>query len=151
MDQLADWGYLGMFISAFLAGSIVPANSELVMSAILALGLNKWWVLLVATLGNLLGGMTCYYLGYLGKMEWITKYMRIKQEKVEKMHRFLDGKGAWLAFFVFVPFIGDVIIVVFGLMKSNFLIVSVAMLAGKFLKYYVWMWLTLGVIDLFVN
>ena len=101
-----------------------------------------------ATLGNLLGGMTCYYLGYLGKMEWITKYMRVKQEKVEKVHKFLDGKGAWLAFFVFVPFVGDLIIVVFGLMRSNFLIVCIAMLFGKFLKYYVWMWLTLGVIDL---
>ncbi|MGL4293546.1 MAG: YqaA family protein [Bacteroidales bacterium] len=147
MDQLADWGYIGMFISAFLAGSIIPANSEIVMSAVLALGLNKWWVLFFATLGNLLGGMTCYYLGYLGRMEWITKYMRVKQEKVEKMHRFLEGRGAWLAFFVFVPFIGDVIIVVFGLMRSNFLIVSISMLLGKFLKYLLWMWLTIGVID----
>lgn len=149
MDQLADWGYIGMFISAFLAGSIVPANSELVMSAVLALGLNKWYVLLTATIGNLLGGMTCYYLGYLGRMEWITKYMRVKEEKVQKIHHFLEGKGAWLAFFVFVPFIGDVIIVVFGLMRSNFLIVSIAMLAGKFLKYYLWMYLSLGVIQLF--
>lgn len=149
MEQLANWGYIGMFISSFLAGSIIPANSELVMSAVLALGLNKWIVLITATIGNLLGGMTCYYLGYLGKMEWITKYMRIKEEKVIKMHRFLEGKGAWLAFFVFIPFIGDIIVVVFGLMRSNFLIVSVAMLFGKFLKYLIWMWVSLGVISLF--
>ena len=113
MDQLADWGYIGMFISAFLAGSVVPANSELVMSGLLALGYDGWLLVLFATLGNLLGGMTCYYLGYLGKMEWITKYMRVKEEKVNKMHNFLEGRGAWLAVFVFVPFIGDVIIVVF--------------------------------------
>ena len=134
MDQLADWGYIGMFISAFLAGSVVPANSELVMSGLLALGYDGWLLVLFATLGNLLGGMTCYYLGYLGKMEWITKYMRVKEEKVNKMHNFLEGRGAWLAVFVFVPFIGDVIIVVFGLMRSNFLIVSFAMLIGKFAK-----------------
>ena len=94
MDKLVDWGYFGMFLSAFLAGSIVPANSEIVLSALITVGLDKWWLLLWATLGNLLGGMTCYYLGYLGKMEWITKYMRVKQEKVEKVHKFLDGKGA---------------------------------------------------------
>ena len=149
MDQLADWGYIGMFISAFLAGSVVPANSELVMSGLLALGYDGWLLVLFATLGNLLGGMTCYYLGYLGKMEWITKYMRVKEEKVNKMHNFLEGRGAWLAVFVFVPFIGDVIIVVFGLMRSNFLIVSFAMLIGKFAKYFVWLYATKGVIHLF--
>ncbi len=148
MDQLADWGYLGMFISAFLAGSVVPANSELVMSGLLALGYDDWMLIFFATLGNLLGGMTCYYLGYLGRMEWITKYMRIKEEKVNKMHRFLEGRGAWLAVFVFVPFIGDVIIVVFGLMRSNFFIVSLAMLIGKLSKYVVWLYATKGVLHL---
>ncbi len=148
MDQLADWGYLGMFISAFLAGSVVPANSELVMSALMALNYDDWMLILFATVGNLLGGMTCYYLGYLGKMEWITKYMRVKEEKVNKMHRFLEGRGAWLAVFVFVPFIGDVIIVVFGLMRSNFFIVSLAMLIGKFSKYVVWLYVTKGVFHL---
>ncbi len=148
MDQLADWGYVGMFISAFLAGSVVPANSELVMSGLMALGYDDWMLILFATVGNLLGGMTCYYLGYLGKMEWITKYMRVKEEKVERMHRFLEGRGAWLAVFVFVPFIGDIIIVVFGLMRSNFFIVSLAMLIGKFAKYVVWLYATKGVLHL---
>ncbi len=148
MDQLADWGYVGMFISAFLAGSVVPANSELVMSGLMALGYDDWMLIFFATLGNLLGGMTCYYLGYLGRMEWITKYMRIKEEKVNKMHRFLEGRGAWLAVFVFVPFIGDVIIVVFGLMRSNFFIVSLAMLIGKLSKYVVWLYATKGVLHL---
>ncbi len=148
MDQLAEWGYLGMFISAFLAGSIVPANSELVMSALLALGYDKWPILVTATIGNLLGGMTCYYLGYLGKMEWITKYARIKESRVQQIHNFLEGRGAWLAVLVFVPFIGDAIIVVFGLMRSNFLIVSIAMGVGKLFKYLVWMYLSIGVIEL---
>ncbi|MEG1617550.1 MAG: YqaA family protein [Bacteroidales bacterium] len=149
MDNLAEWGYWGMFISAFLAGSIVPGSSEVVMSAVLALGLNKWWVLLFASVGNVLGGMTCYYLGYLGKMEWIVKYMRVKQEKVERVHNFLSGKGAWLAFFAFVPFVGDLIIVAFGLMRSNFWIVSLAMFLGKVVKYLIWMGLTYGVLELF--
>lgn len=149
MGFLEDWGYWGMFLAAFLSGSIIPGNSEVVMSAVLALGLDKWWVLTAATLGNVAGGMTCYYLGYLGKMEWVVKYMRVKQEKVERVHRFLEGRGAWLAFFVFLPFVGDLIIVVFGLMRSNFLIVTIAMTFGKLLKYVAWMWLTLGVIDLF--
>ena len=130
MDKLVDWGYFGMFLSAFLAGSIVPANSEIVLSALITVGLDKWWLLLWATLGNLLGGMTCYYLGYLGKMEWITKYMRVKQEKVEKVHKFLDGKGAWVAFFGFVPFVVHIRIRVFVWLRFKFLTLCIAILFG---------------------
>ena len=75
--------------------------------------------------------------------------MKVKPEKLAKVEKFLDGKGAWLAFLVIVPFIGDVIIVVFGLMRSNFLIVSISMTIGKLLKYVVWMYASLGVIHLF--
>ena len=41
MDKLVDWGYWGMFLSAFLAGSIIPANSEIVLSALLALEIGR--------------------------------------------------------------------------------------------------------------
>ena len=149
MDKLVDLGYWGMLISAFLAGSILPANYELIMSTLLALGLEKWKLIIFATIGNLLGGISCYYIGYLGKMSWVYKYMKIKEEKVNKIHKFLDGKGAWLAFFVFLPFVGDIMIVVFGLMRSNIFIVTLAMALGKLLKYVVWMYITVGVIDLF--
>ena len=149
MDKLIELGYWGMLLSAFLAGSIIPANSELVMSALLALGLSPWKLIIFATIGNLLGGVSCYYMGYLGKMKWVYKYMKVKPEKVEKVHHFLEGKGAWLAFFVFLPFVGDIMIVVFGLMRSNIVIVTIAMAIGKLLKYIVWMYITVGVIDLF--
>lgn len=149
MEDLAHLGYLGMFIAAFISGSIIPGNSEIVMSAVLALGLNKWWVLGAATIGNLLGGISCYYLGYLGKIEWVKKYAKVKQERIDKVHHYLEGRGAWWAFFVFLPFVGDVIIVVFGLMRSNILIVTFAMFFGKLLKYILWMYVTLGVLNIF--
>ena len=148
MDKLVDLGYWGMFLSAFLAGSIIPANSEIVLSALLALGLNEWKLILFATLGNILGGISCYYIGYLGKIEWVYKYMRVKKEKFDKIHNFLDGKGSWIAFFVFLPFVGDIMIVVFGFMRSNPIIVFVSMSLGKLLKYIVWMYFTVGIIDL---
>lgn len=149
MDTLISWGYLGMFIAAFAAGSILPGNSEVVMSALLALGSDKWLLLLFATLGNVIGGLTCYYLGYLGNREWVIKYMKVKPEKLAKVEKFLEGKGAWLAFLVVVPFIGDVIVVVFGLMRSNLLIVTISMTLGKLIKYIAWMYASLGVISMF--
>ena len=49
---LIDWGYPGLFISALLAGSIVPFSSELVMIALVKVGLSPAICVLAATLGN---------------------------------------------------------------------------------------------------
>ncbi len=76
-----DWGYWGMFLSAFIAGSIVPLSSEAVLIACVGpLHLSPWLCLLAATAGNVSGGMTCYWLGTLGNMEWIEKYAHVNHE-----------------------------------------------------------------------
>lgn len=147
MDELAMWGYPGLFFSGLLAGSIVPASSEVVLTAALMMGLDKWLCLLVLSIGNLLGGMTCYYMGYLGNMEWITKYLKIKPEKLESMRLKLDKRGTWMAAFAFIPILGNLMIVTFGLMRSNFYLVSTYMFIGKVIRYFIWMAVTLGVFE----
>ena len=91
IQLLIDWGYAGLFISALLAGSIIPFSSELVMLALVKVGLNPAICVLAATLGNTMGGMTCYYMGHLGKTDWIEKYFKVKQEKIDKMQRCLSA------------------------------------------------------------
>ena len=81
MPGLTELGLLGLFIASFLAATVVPFSSEFVFSAMVFGGFNAWSCVIVATMGNWLGGMTCYYLGRLGKIEWIEKYFRIKREK----------------------------------------------------------------------
>ena len=93
---MTDWGYWGMFISAFLAGTILPFSSEAVLGLLLIAGYDSWGCVFSATLGNWLGGVTCYYIGYLGKTEWIHTYLKIPEEKLSKMQRFLKGKGSVL-------------------------------------------------------
>ena len=73
IQLLIEWGLPGLFISALLAGSIVPFSSELVLVALVKLGLPPIACLISATLGNTVGGMTCYYMGRLGKISWIEK------------------------------------------------------------------------------
>lgn len=146
---LSEWGYIGLFIATFLAGSILPFSSEVVMSALLLAGFGLWPCVAIATAGNWLGGMSCYYIGHLGKMIWIEKYLRIKPEKLEKMQRFLQGKGALMAFFVFLPVVGDLIVVAFGLMRANVWLVGLSMLAGKLFRYYIWAVGTLGLLHIF--
>ena len=94
VQLLIDWGYVGLFISALLAGSIIPFSSEIVMVALVKVGLSPALCVLSATLGNTLGGMTCYYMGRLGRIDWIEKYFKVKREKIERMQHFLQGKGA---------------------------------------------------------
>ncbi len=140
VQLLTDWGYLGLFISALLAGSIVPFSSELVMGALVAMGLEPWLCVLAATLGNTLGGLTCYWLGRLGRIDWIEKYLGVKREKVERVQRFLQGRGALMAFFTFLPFVGEAIAVALGFMRSNLWLTTVSMFAGKLARYAAMLW-----------
>ncbi len=133
---LSEWGYLGLFIAAFLAGSIIPFSSEVVLGLLLVAGYNPWGCVAAATLGNGLGGVTCYYIGYLGKTEWIHTYLKIPSDKLEKMQRFLSGKGSFFGFFTFVPAIGDVLIVALGLLRAHPIGTLSSMFVGKFLRYY---------------
>lgn len=140
VQLFTDWGYVGLFISALLAGSIVPFSSELVMGALVAMGLEPWLCVLAATLGNTLGGLTCYWLGRLGRIDWIEKYLGVKREKVERMQRFLQGRGALMAFFAFLPFVGEAIAVALGFMRSNLWLTTVSMFAGKLARYVAMLW-----------
>ena len=149
VQLLIDWGYLGLFISALLAGSIVPFSSELVMIALVKVGLNPAMCVLSATLGNTIGGMTCYYMGRLGNVVWIEKYFKVKKEKVDKMQTFLQGKGALMGFFAFLPFVGEVIAIALGFMRSNVWLTTSSMFAGKLIRYAVMLLALQGVISMF--
>ncbi|MCD8262137.1 MAG: DedA family protein [Bacteroides sp.] len=132
---LTDWGYVGLFLSALLAGSVIPFSSELVIIGLIRLGLSPTLCVITATLGNTLGGLTCYCMGHLGKTEWIEKYLHVKKEKVERMQGFLQGRGALMAFFCFLPVVGSVIAIALGFMRSNVWFTSFSMFSGKLIRY----------------
>ena len=76
IEFFVEWGYVGQFLSAFVAGSVVPFSSEAVMVILTGMGLNPLGCLVAATAGNTLGGMTCYWIGMAGKREWITRFLQ---------------------------------------------------------------------------
>jgi len=149
MQTLIEWSYFGLFIATFLAGSILPFSSEFVLSGLLAVGANSIGCLVAATAGNFLGGMTCFYIGRLGKIEWIKKYLGVSDEKLQKGIKFLNGKGAYMAFFTFVPIVGDLLAVSLGYMRANIWITSISMLLGKLVRYIFWIYLSLIVLKMF--
>lgn len=141
LQFLIDWGYLGLFIGSFVAGSIVPFSSEAILMACIGpLGLDPYICTLSATAGNVAGGMTCYWVGHLGNMHWIEKYFHVEKEKIEQAERFVQGRGAWMGFFAFIPFLGEAISIVLGMMRANIWIVTLSMTLGKLLRYALLAW-----------
>ena len=103
IDFLINWGYWGMLVSAFLAGSFFPFSSEVVMSGLQAAGLDPIPLVIYGSIGNVLGSLFNYGVGRLGKMEWIEKYLHVKKEKLDQAERFMADRGAWMGFFAFIP------------------------------------------------
>lgn len=149
MEGLLDMGYAALFLASFLAATIVPFSSEAILTGTIVAGYDPIISLLVATLGNWLGGLTSYYIGYLGKIEWIEKYLRIPHHKTEKFKQRIHGKETWIALLAWLPAVGDLIAVVLGLVKAPFLHVSIGMLIGKLARYSVWGYLTIKGMALF--
>ncbi|MDD4609811.1 MAG: VTT domain-containing protein [Bacteroidaceae bacterium] len=148
---LSEWGNIGMFIAAFLAGSVLPFSSEAVLTFLLLpnSGVDPTSCVVAASLGNTLGGMTCYWLGSLGNEEWIEKYLHIKKRKIAWMKRYLNGRGSFMAFFAFLPLLGSVIVVTLGLLRIRPLATLVYMCIGKTLRYVLVALAALGLFSLF--
>lgn len=130
------YGYWGMLLTAFLAGSVFPFSSEAVMIGLLATpDIDAWTLVVYATVGNVLGGMFNYGVGRLGKLEWIERWLKISPEKMERTQRFMAGRGAWMGFFAFLPVLGSAITVTLGLMRANVVISLISITIGKLLRY----------------
>lgn len=137
LDGLAEYGLWGLLVASFLAATVLPFSSEVVLAALIAAGVDVTQCIIFATIGNAAGGATCYYLGHLGKVEWIQKWFRIKPESLYKMQAWLQNKGAMMGFLSFVPAVGDVILVALGLMRANPTITLASMTIGKLLRYLI--------------
>jgi membrane protein YqaA with SNARE-associated domain len=135
ISLLISYGYWGMLLTAFVAGSFFPFSSEAVMTGLFAAGLDPWLLIVYGTIGNVAGGMFNYFVGRMGKLEWIEKYLHVKQKDLDKATRFMGGRGAWMGFFAFVPILGSAITIVLGLMRANIPISLTSIALGKFLRY----------------
>ncbi len=145
---LVDWGYWGLFVAAFVAGSIVPFSSEAVLVVLLGMGAEPAGCLIAASAGNTLGGMTCYWIGSLGRPEWIAR-LGIGPRELARARKFVAGRGAAMGFFGFLPVIGEAIAAILGLMRADVWLTAGSMLAGKSLRYVLILLSYEGIVSLF--
>lgn len=137
IQLLVSYGSLGMFISAFLAGSVLPFSSELVMVGLLAAGAPPAEILFWGTLGNTLGSLFNYSIGRLGREEWISRWAKVSPEKLEKGKRWVRSYGAWAGLIAWIPILGSVITVAMGFLRVKLVYAIAAMATGKFVRYWI--------------
>lgn len=135
IDVLTQYGYWGMLLASFLAGSFFPFSSEAVMVALLGAGLDGWGLIIYGTIGNVLGSVFNYGVGHLGRLDWIERYLHVKQKDLDRAQRFMAGRGAWMGFFAFLPILGSAITILLGLMRANIPITFFSISVGKLLRY----------------
>ncbi|MDR2009659.1 MAG: DedA family protein [Bacteroidales bacterium] len=151
MESLIRFGYIGLFIGCFLASTIIPFSSDILLTGVLLMGANPYIALIVATSGNWLGGMTTYGLGYLGKWQWIEKWFKVKPETLEKQKEKVDKYGNLLAFFTWLPFVGDILALALGFYKISPKLSALFMFIGRFMRFSIWTLLYINFGENFLN
>lgn len=135
INFFSEYGYWGMGILAFLSGSIVPITSEVLLVLFLSLGLNAVALTLVATLGNTLGGVTCFFLGMLANKERVVKMFKLTPRRMQRADRIIQKYGYWAALISFVPVLGETLLVLLGIMRVSWWKVAIVMAVGKLIRY----------------
>lgn len=138
MENLLEYGYAGLFIGAFLAATIIPFSSDVLLVGLLAAGGDPFISVAVATLGNWLGGLTSYWLGRVGKWEWIERWLHVSREKLERQKSKIDRYGSLMAFLSWLPFVGDILAVGLGFYRTPFTRSAIFMLLGKGARFVMW-------------
>lgn len=129
MTEIGVYG--GLFSVAFFAATILPAQSELGLSALLISG-EYSVVLLVffASAGNTLGAIVNWWLGQRVEKFRDRKWFPIKPRQLDKACGWYHRYGRWSLLLSWMPFIGDPLTFAAGVLreplKSFFWIVALA-------------------------
>ena len=124
-----------MLVAAFIAGSVFPRSSEVVLTALMLAGLTPLYLFIAASIGNIGGSMFNYGIGTLGKMEWIEKYLHVEREKMQRAQQWIQRYGVWMGLFCSLPFIGSVIAVTLGFTRTNPWLSLLMITIGKTVRY----------------
>lgn len=129
--------YGGLFAVAFLAATLLPAQSEAALIALLASGrYSVFLVLAVASAGNVLGSCANYVIGcFLAEPPRFEKLIASKHRKrAESWYR---RYGRWSLLCIWIPLIGDPLTVVAGAIREPFAVFLVLLAIAKVGRYLV--------------
>lgn len=127
-----------LFASAFISATLAPGGSEAVLAYLAARTAHADELLLaVATLGNTLGAVTTWLLGYAAALGWLRSHPAPRQELMARLQRY----GMPLLLFSWLPLVGDGFCLAAGWLRLPFLPCLSAIAMGKAARYAAVLWL----------
>ncbi len=113
--------YFQLLIISFLAATILPLSSELVLSTMLLTdSFDKYLLLVVASFGNIFGSSVNWYLGKKILIFKDKKWFPVNEKQIAKSEMYFKKYGIWSLLLAWVPIIGDPLTVIAGILKINF-------------------------------
>jgi membrane protein YqaA with SNARE-associated domain len=137
MECFIEYGYIGLFIAAFLAATILPLSSEVVLTVLLLSGLPPVPLVLTATAGNVLGSLTNYALGYWASLGVVKKWLKLSEAEFIRTKQRFQKYGTWSLLFAWVPIIGDPLTLIAGILRIRLLWFLLLVTTGKCIRYIV--------------
>ena len=129
-------GYLSLFTISFLAATILPFSSELMLASMLSIeNYNRTLLITFSSLGNILGSVFNWVLGFYFIKLQNKKWFPFNQEQISKSSQWFEKYGKWSLLFAWVPIIGDPLTFVAGTMKTKFFIFLILVSIGKISRY----------------
>ena len=143
MDSLT--AYAGLFAASFLAATVLPFQSEVMLVGLILDGDLPWWGLLaVATVGNALGTVINWLVGRFFIRFRGRRWFPVGPEAYARVERWFTRWGVWSLLFSWLPVIGDPLTMIAGAMRVNLALFLILVLAGKFVRYGALAGATLG-------
>ncbi len=137
MEDFIIYGYWGLFAASFLAATLLPLSSEVVLGFLLLNGADPVIAVGVATCGNVLGSCLNYAIGLGGNKILLKKVLRISEEEFNKSAERYKKWGVYSLLLAWVPVIGDPITVIAGVLKTKFMLFLILVTTGKLVRYIV--------------
>lgn len=129
-------GYAGLFVAAFVAATLLPARSELVLAAMIAAGRHDLVVLLiVATTGNVLGSAVNWAIGRFLSAHREGKWFPVSARALGRAEQWYEKWGMWTLLLSWVPIVGDPLTLMAGILRAPFGRFVVIVTIAKGLRY----------------
>ena len=130
--------YGALFLSAFLAATILPVSSEAVLAGLIVAGRGDPGLLLVvATIGNTLGSVVNWVLGRGIDSLRNRRWFPVTADRYEQASRIFRRFGEWTLLFAWLPVVGDAFTIAAGAARVNLGVFVVLVAIGKAARYAV--------------
>ena len=127
--------YAGLFASAFLAATVLPAYSEILFAGLLAAGYDPLTLWAVASTGNTLGSVINWLLGrYLLHFQE-RRWFPFRQSTLGVAQRWFQKFGVWSLLLAWLPVGGDALTFIAGMMRVRFALFIALTAIGKASRY----------------